>query len=191
MRISALQEWRSWTRMRAVRWFFVIVGLLLCATSSRAQEQENKLVDRLLRPNMELSNPAQNQKFTAVEGVSVEKKFQTKEFSSASVHQPKSFWGARSFLSKTFGSGKYARAEAVANARANAELAFASTEFQTKNSTLAKRSSFAGKSSAVRDYAGNRPFRGAGTRQKILDEQNQAHPMSIDDVRELLNKGHR
>jgi hypothetical protein len=159
--------------------------------SARAQEQENKLVDRLLRPNMELSNPAQNQKFTAVEGVSVDKKFEAKSFSASTAQPSKSFWGARSFLSKTFGTGKYARAEAAANAKANAELAFASTEFQTKKSELAKPSAFSEKKEPVRDYADNHAFQAQGTRQKILDDQNQTHPMSIDDVRELLNKGHR
>lgn len=177
--------------MRTVRRFLVIVALFVCAVSARAQEQERKLVDRLLRPNMELSNSAQNKQFTAVDSVPADKRFEAKEFSAASVSQPRRFWGARSFLSNTFGTGKYARAEAAAGAKANAELAFASTEFQTKTTALVKGSSFADKSYAVRDYADSRPFLAHGTRQKILDEQNQSHPMSIDDVRELLNKGHR
>ncbi len=149
------------------------------------------MLDRMMRPNMELNNSAQNKKFTAVEGVSVDKKFQAKEFSAATAQSSKSFWGAKSFLSKTFGTGKYARAEAAANAKAAAELASATTEFQTGKSSLVKRSSFAEKTTRVRDYSDNRPFLAQGPRQKILDQQNQAHPMSIDDVRELLNKGHK
>ena len=149
------------------------------------------MLDRMMRPNMELNNAAQNKKFTAVEGVSVDKKFEAKEFSAATAQSSKSFWGAKSFLSKTFGTGKYARAEAASNAKAAAELAYATTEFQTEKNSLVKRSSFAEKTEPVRDYADNRQFRAQGTRQKILDQQNHTQPMSIDDVRELLNKGHK
>ena len=172
-----------------MRGFFVVFALLVFAVPARAQEQENKMVDRLLRPNMELGNSAQDKKFVAVEGVSVDRKFQAKEFSAATAHSPKSFWGAKSFLSKAFGTGKYARAEAASNAKAAAELAYATTEFQTKQNTLARESSYAGKKTSVRDYADNRPFLGAGTRQKQLSEED--HAMTIDEVRELLNKGHR
>lgn len=144
------------------------------------------MVDRLLRPNMELSNAAQNKSFTAVEGVSVDKKFNAKEYYSGNERSTKSFWGAKSFLSKSFGTGKYARAEAAANYRRNAEVAYASTEFQTKKSSLIHESSFAKKKVKVRDYADNRPFLAKGTRQKQLSQQDK--PMSIDEVRELLNK---
>jgi len=168
-----------------VRWFFVLLGLTIFSSFAQAQEQENKLVDRLLRPNMELSNPAQNQKFTAVEGTSVDKKFEAKQFYSGQERTTKTFWGAKSFLSKAFGASKYARAEAAANAKANAEIAYAS-QFATKESALARKSSFAEKKARGRDYADNRPFLGQGTRQKILSQQD--HAMTIDEVRDLLNK---
>ncbi len=172
-------------KLRAVRWFSVLIGLTIFSSFVQAQEQENKLVDRLLRPNMELANPAQNRKFTAVEGTSVDKKFEAKQFYSGKESTTKSFWGARSFLSKTFGTGKYAHAEAAANAKANAEIAYAS-QFATKQSALVKKSSVAEKKARVRDYADNRPFLAEGTRQKILSQQD--HAMTIDEVRDLLNK---
>ena len=168
-----------------MRWFLLLLGLVI--STARAQEQENNLVNRLLRPDTSLSNSAQNKKFTAVEGTSVDKKFGAKEFYSGDARPTKSFWGAKSFLSKTFGTGKYARAEAAANAKANAELAYASREFETKKSSLASSSPFAGKSAKTRDYADNLTFLGEGTRQKQLSQQD--HPMTIDEVRDLLNKG--
>jgi hypothetical protein len=174
--------------VRAVRGFLRTFSLLVVATAiAEGQEQEGKMMDRMMRPNMELSNPAQDKKFTAVEGVSVDKKFEAKEFYSGHEPVTKSFFGARSFFSKAFGTGKYARAKAAANYRKNADLAFASTQFQSKKSEIVKESSFAKKKSATRDYAESKPFLAEGTRQKQLSEQS--HAMTIDEVRDLLNKG--
>ena len=44
----------------------------------------------------------------------------------------------------------------------------------------------AGKKVASRVYPGNRPFLGEGKSQKSLNQQNA--PLTIDQVRELLNK---
>ena len=144
------------------------------------------MMDRMMRPNMELSNPAQHKSFTAVEGVSVDRKFQAKEFVSGRETTTQSFAGAKSFLSITFGTGQYARAEAAANYRRNAEMAFASTEFETKKSSLIHESAYAKKRVKTRDYSDNRPFLAKGSRQKQLSQQDK--PLSIDQVRELLNK---
>ncbi len=168
-----------------MRWLFLLLSLTIFSSFAQAQEQENKLVDRLLRPNMSLANSAQNKKFTAVEGTSVERKFETKQFYSGKERPAKSFWGAKSFLSKTFGTGKHARAEAAAQAKANAEIAYAS-QFASKKSSIARESSFAEKKTRVRDYADSRPFLAQGTRQKILSQED--HAMTIDEVRDLLNK---
>jgi hypothetical protein len=160
--------------------------VLLVASVAPAQQQENKLIDRLLRPNMELRNPAQNKKFTAVEGVSNNRRFSAREFYVARGRPVKSFWGVRSLLSKTFGTGNYARAEAAANYRQNAEMPDASRHFSVKKPVLGDDSSFAKKKTETRDYADNRPFLAEGTRQKQLSQQGR--PLSIDQVRELLNK---
>ncbi len=168
-----------------MRWFLLLLGLTLFTAFAEAQEQEDKLVDRIMRPNMELSNPAQNKKFLAVEGTSIDKKFHAKSFSTGEKTSS-TFWGLKRFLSKSFGTGKYARAEAAADARASAELAYASTQFQTKKSALVRTSSASGQVSTVRAYAGSRPFLAHGTRQKQLSQER--HTMTIDEVRELLNK---
>jgi hypothetical protein len=49
-----------------------------------------------------------------------------------------------------------------------------------------RSSSDATKIAQVREYADQRPFRGKGTRQKILSQQDK--PLTIDEVRELLNR---
>ncbi|MBA3832481.1 MAG: hypothetical protein H0X34_11440 [Chthoniobacterales bacterium] len=159
---------------------------MIFASAAQAQEQEHKLVDRLLRPDTTLSNSDQDKQFTAVEGTSSDKKFVVRQFYSGGARPAKSFSGGKSFLSKIFRAGKYARAEAAANTGPNAQLAHTGRQFQTSKSSLVRKSSFAGESAKTRDYADNRPFLGEGTRQKQLSQQD--HPMTIDEVRELLNK---
>ncbi|HEY2800150.1 MAG TPA: hypothetical protein VGI85_06125 [Chthoniobacterales bacterium] len=169
-----------------MRWSLLLFSVTVFASLARAQEQENQMMDRIMRPNMSLSNPAQDRKFVAVEGTSIERKFVAKGFDSGDEKSTKSFWGLRSFFSEVFGTAKYARAEAAANATANSGIPFASTEFATNQSHLIHTSSQAEKSSPVRDYADNRPFLAKGTRQQQLSEQD--HALTIDEVRELLNK---
>src|SRR5438046_10330626 len=48
-----------------MRLSLLTLAFLALATPSYAQEQERKLVDRLLSPNTKLANPDQNKKFTA------------------------------------------------------------------------------------------------------------------------------
>lgn len=166
--------------------FLLLLGLIATAPFARAQKQENKLIDRIMRPNMSLTDPAQNRKFNAVEGVSVDKKFETRSFEDGSEATTKSFLGLRSFFSKTFGTGKFARAEAAKEAVASANRAFASTEFTTHESALIRKAATNDKPVPTRAYADTRPFLAKGTRQQQLSAQS--HPMTIEEVRELLNK---
>jgi hypothetical protein len=144
------------------------------------------LVDRLLRPDMSLVSTAQDKKFTAGCGTSVDREFAAKSFYSGDGKPSKGFGGVKVFSSKEFETGGFSRANAAANARANAEIAQANTEFPTKNSSLIRAASEEGKVSKVRDYADSRPFLAKGTRQNMLNQENK--PLTIDEVRELLNK---
>ncbi len=138
--------------------------------------------DRLLRPNMTLANPAQDKKFIAVEGTSIDKKFSAKNFTFRDSHSTKAFAGSRDFSAKSF-----ERTRAAQDAKKNADAAFAQTEFSTHKSALIRESSAQHKSANTRTYADNRPFLAKGSRQKILDQQNAVKPLTIDQVRELLN----
>ena len=169
-----------------MRCFFLLLGLTVCLASARAQEQEHKLVDRLLRPDMSLASTEQDKKFTTVGGTSVDQKFVAKSFYSGDEKLTKSFWGVKIFSAKEFETRGFSRSDAAANARTNAEIANASTEFPTKKSSLVRTASEEGRSAKVRDYADNRPFLGEGTRQNVLSRENK--PLTIDEVRELLNK---
>ena len=144
------------------------------------------MVDRLLEPDMTLANSAQDKKFVAVGGTSADKKFEANSFSGSHEATTKSFGESKSFLSKIFGTNKYARAEASANAKTNAEMAYANSQVTTHESSLVRQSSDSEKHSKVKDYPDQRPFLGKGTRQEILSQQDK--PLTIDEVRELLNK---
>ena len=135
---------------------------------------------------MSLANPEQDRKFTSVGGTPVDKKFDAKSFSTGDEKTQKSFLGTKGFFSKVFGTRTFTRAEAAANAKTNADLAYANTQFKTNESSLIRPSPDSAKKARVREYADQRPFLGKGTRQKILSQQDR--PLTIDEVRELLNR---
>jgi len=168
------------------RALLMMIGLTIFAGLLHAQEQEGRLVDRLLRPDLSLVNPQQNKKFVAAEGTSVEKKFEVKSYSATKERPTNSFFGIPDFLARTFGTKKFAQSDSAANAASSTAPTYVHTEAPTKKSALIKKSSQADKVTDTRDYPDNRPFLGKGTRQKILSQQD--HPLSIDEVRELLNR---
>jgi hypothetical protein len=58
--------------------------------------------------------------------------------------------------------------------------------FETKKARGVSTNAYSAKKYATRDFAGNRPFLGQGKSQKALHAQDR--PLTIDEVRELLNK---
>ena len=132
---------------------------------------------------MSLANPAQNKKFIAVGGTSVDKKFVAKSFSTGTEKTSKSFGGTKSFFSRVFGTLTFSRTRTAAT---NANIASTKMEFPTKDSSLVRASPDSVKKAGTREYADNRPFLGKGTRQKILSQEDK--PLTIDEVRELLNR---
>jgi hypothetical protein len=167
-----------------VRIVLFFLWLTVWAGAVRAQEQENKMVDRLLKPDMTLANPAQNKQFNGTGTTSVDKKFVAKSFYSGNEANTKAFTGERDFSAKGYETGKSARTEKVANA--SGEPTGTNKKFSTGQSSLVRTAPENGKAANTRDYPENRPFLGKGTRQEILSKQNQ--PLTIDEIRELLNK---
>lgn len=173
--------------MRVVRRFFLLLlGLTTFVGLVHGQEQEGKLIDRLLRPDLSLTNSQQNKKFIAAEGTSVDRKFKAKSFSGTKDRSTKDFLGIRSFFAKNFGTNKFSRSDWAANAATSSTPSYAQAAVQTKKSALIKTSSEAKKVARTRDYPDKRPFLGKGTRQKILSQQD--HPLSIEEIRQLLNR---
>jgi hypothetical protein len=169
---------------RRVRVVLLFLALTIWADSARSQEQEKKLEDRLLRPDMTLANPAQNKTFPGAGVMPADKQFVAKSFDAGSGRPTKSFFDRKEFSVRDFETSKFGRAERVADTRAGPS--YANAGFFTAQSSLIRTAPEGGKSAKTRDYPDSRPFLAQGTRQKILSQQNE--PLTIDEVRELLNK---
>lgn len=169
-----------------MRWIFLLVGLALCVTCVRGQEQENKLIDRLLRPDMSLTNSAQNKKFAADGSTSIDKKFVAKSFYSGNPTTTNGFQGTKNFSAKKFRSKKFPGADSAALSTARTIIPNASTKYATNGSSTVRAAREAGTTARVRDYPDQRPFLAKGKSQKALSQQDK--PLTIDEVRELLNK---
>jgi hypothetical protein len=170
--------------LRKVKRFLVVTILLTGFSSLHAQDQEGKLVNRLLRPNTELSNADQNKKFTA-DRVSVEKRARVGTFYLQGKPVSKTYTNTRDFSATQFKSNSF-----DSSGSGNSLLAARSTASTHKYDTPAARASVTlrdgHKETSTTNFAGNRPFLEKGKSQKALERKNS--PMTIDQVRELLNK---
>jgi hypothetical protein len=157
----------------------LVVAFCLVGSMARAQEQERKLVDRLLEPNMKLENSQQNKQFTGG-GTVTPKSASTRSFYVSNRELTKTFADTREAGTRSYSSHQFAtkaanlppppRTQTYATAKAR--------------NISAARESFTRYDS--RQYAGSRAFVEQGKSQKALHQQD--HPLSIDDIRELLNK---
>jgi hypothetical protein len=161
-------------------WVFFTAGL--CCV--RAQDQEKKLVDRLLKPDMTLQNDAQNKKFGGDGSVSINKHANVATFFFHQKSHSKSFetrdFSTTQFYSQTF-HGKRGAYEVQSQQTLTNKTAYAN---QTARGV--HQASQSGKKVASGAYGGNRPFLAQGTNQKQLNKKNE--PLTIEQVRELLNK---
>ena len=162
-----------------MRFGLVVLVFLVFATAANAQEQERKLVDRLLTPNTKLANSDQNKKFTG--GLEAPTR-------SAAT---KSFYVSEKNLSKTFVADRNAPTTSFRTRNYSTQATTLPTlpptrSYQTKKARDLSGSASSTKKYATGDFAGNRPFLGQGKSQKALHAQDR--PLTIDEVRELLNK---
>ena len=162
-----------------VRAAFFTFAFLTLASAGYAQEQERKLVDRLLTPDTKLSNPDQNKKFNGGTEAATR---------SAST---KTFYVSEKKLTRNFVADRQARTSSFSTRGYSTKSATVPTSppmkgFETKKARNVSTNAYPAKKYATRDFAGNRPFLGQGKSQKALHAQDR--PLTIDEVRELLNK---
>lgn len=167
-----------------MRWIVLLFVIVFSFTTAAAQDQKRTLIDGLLRPNMELSNPAQGKTFTTDSKI-------------VGQQQTPATFVTEPALKKTFGDISAAMTKEYSARSRKADL--------QQRSTVEVRDVDAGRkfaSSSTRDNhsaydavlavsgrrfsEGERSFRGEGKSQKSLNRQNP--PLTIDQVRELLNK---
>ncbi len=165
---------------------FIFSFLLALAGIAHAQEQEKKLLDRLLKPDMTLQNDVQNKQFTGAGGETITKKAPTKSFFVAPRKAEKGFWNTRQVSTKEFGTENSRDAHKMADLSTRSQIAKANTPYATAMYGDVRTARDTTKKVPVSGYADTRPFLEKGKSQKSLNAPQK--PMSIDDVRELLNK---
>jgi hypothetical protein len=164
----------------ALMTFFTGVG------AAFGQEQERKLIDRLLKPNTSLVNPAQDKKFVAPEVVSIDKRAPARTFYSPQRISTKTLSSDQAFTPQQFAARHFRTGDSAANLSTRSRL--------TTNDKIISPPPAPGvwvapentASSPVRDFPGARPFLAQGKSQKALQARNA--PLTIEQVRELLNK---
>lgn len=167
----------------------VVLGTLLAGTCvAPGQQQEDKLIDRLLRPNLSLTNPAQNKTFSNTRTTTLRTVAQTKNFSAIRTTVPKQWIGSGTVAPVQFVTRNFRTADLAATV--STRLQFAQSNMVAATSAAAGRTRVAAESSAspatAREFAGVRPFLGKGKSEEALQSQNR--PLTIEQVRELLNK---
>jgi hypothetical protein len=164
------------------------VGILLLAVlcSASAQDQEKKLVDRLLKPDMALQNDAQNKKFVGDSSVSINKRANVGSFFIHQKPRSKDFDGTRDFSTTQFYSQTYRSGRTAHEGSSRQTVANTKATYANQTARGVRDAPQSGKKVASHTYGGNRPFLDQGTNQKSLNRKNE--PLTIEQVRELLNK---
>jgi hypothetical protein len=163
--------------------WFLLTSALCCV---RAQDQEKKLVDRLLKPDMTLQNDAQNKKFVGDSSASMNKRANVGSFYIHQKTHSKNFAGTRDFSATEFYSQTYRSGRAAYEVSSQPTLPNSKPAYAGQTARGVRDASQSGKKVAARAYGGNRPFLNEGTNQKSLNRHNE--PLTIEQVRDLLNK---
>ena len=162
-------------------WLLILAGL----PCVRGQDQEHKLVDRLLKPDMTLQNDAQHKKFVS-DGASMNKRAAVGTFYVQKKSNQKNFSGTGQFSTQEFNSQSFHGKRGAFNVPSQQATGNSRPAYANQSAGGVHDASPSGKKVPVRPYAQNRPFLDEGKSQKSLNKHNE--PMTIEQVRELLNK---
>jgi hypothetical protein len=166
----------------------VAIGTLFIGISAAAaQDQERKLIDRILKPNTTLANSAQNKKFTGARVAGFDKPIRSRAFYSPDKTATKTFPEGRAFTPRQFAARHFRAGDSMANISSRSQLKNNDMMIATPAATAGTRvAPESNETTPVRQFAGSRPFLDRGKSQKSLQAQNK--PLTIEQVRELLNK---
>ena len=158
--------------------------LMICVSPMNAQEQERKLVDRLLKPDTTLQDSAQNKKFVA-DRTLVDKRAHVSTFYLQKKATDKNFSGTRDLSTQPF-NGQSSNAAQSKTANISSRTAVPNSRYTASSAKRFNQAHDANKTKNTNDFSGNQPFLGRGKSQKSLSRENP--PLTIEQVRELLNK---
>ena len=150
-----------------------------------AQEQEAKLVDRLLRPNMSMVNSAQNKQFAAA-GALATRNVPARNFWTRSRPVEKSFAAGPATSPGQFATRRYGAQDETANISTKSQPTKTDIVFVASAAQGSRVAPENGRSLTAAPFPGNRQFSGQGKSQKALSARDT--PLTIEQVRELLNK---
>ena len=167
-----------------VRTLLYLALVAAMTITARAQQQEQKLLDRLLKPDMSLESNLQQKQFTAG-GATLDKKARTKSFYVRDRKAEKQFVTGN-FTTKEFGTKRSRYEQQEANVTSRTTIAKLETRYPAPGYGGVRAARESDKTVEVSDYRDTRPFLVRGKSQKSLSAQDR--PLTIDQVRELLNK---
>jgi len=167
-----------------VRTRLAIAFVLLSIASANAQQQDKKLLDRLLKPDASLQLNVQDKQFVAG-GAVLTKKARTKPFFVSQRSWEKQYGGTKEFQAKEFAAAQSRFASRQADTSSRNKLTKIDSPYST-TAYVTRDAIDAAKKVDTADYPGARPFLLRGKSQKSLSAQDRQ--LTIDEVRELLNK---
>jgi hypothetical protein len=160
------------------------VLLAFVATTVWSQDQDRRLIDRLLRPNMDLQNAQQGKVFRADSKV-IARPGTAKTFLWGPVTKQKKFSDARVVETKEYRFHSI-RANTGTNSFVETPQLHLPAQLATSSVHDLHPAYDAHRKVAGRNFVDTRAFREEGKSRKSLSRQNPS--LTIDQVRELLNK---
>ena len=166
----------------------VVMGtLFIGVATAAAQEQERKLIDRILKPDTSLANPAQNKKFSGNRIAALERPARTRTFYSPEKTVARTYPEQSAFTPQQFAARHFRAGDSAAHISPRSQLKKNDVVVPTSSATAGARVAPEGSATTpLREYASTKPFLGKGKSQKSLQAQDK--PLTIEQVRELLNK---
>ena len=152
----------------------------------RAQEQERSLRDRIERPNMDLHASGFEKTFTpTAAGVDKSVSSHPFAFTRAAGTKGDGWFHTGLFATDKFKTGGFGTKKSFQTDRnaAQSDRAYGTKAMEVREDQAAN------KSAAARNYQpSEKPFISHGKRQDEMDELRRQKQLSIDQVREILNK---
>jgi hypothetical protein len=159
--------------------------VLLIAATGFAQDQERKLIDRLLRPDMELKNDAQDKKFVA-DRTAINKQANVGTYYLQQKCKPKRFTRIKQLSAPECGTADFAGGKRQAAATSPSQTRNAQRQIPARSTTDVHTVHDSNRIAQSSSFAGKRQFLDKGKSQKSLNQKSE--PLTIDEIRELLNK---
>jgi len=169
-----------------------LIAALAWPATLGAQEQERKLLDRIQRPNTELTNPMQGKSFLGGGGVEMKEAAVGRgTFAGVKSAPMKEFAGTRSFLGiKNPWFGNRVFETKSASLTGGGGLGKLDAAYPVRDAATREFSSSEKKANLKSEEIPVRPFLVTGEAQGAFEQLSEKihKEMTIDDIRELLNK---